>query len=224
VENPSVAVVQNRDWFPTALWLTRHEDHLKRKTEGRIDLLFLGDSITEGWRDTGVATWEKYYAPRNAANFGIGGDETQHVLWRIENGEVEGLNPKVVVLLIGTNNLGNSGFGGDDTAKGIVCIVRLLRKKLPATRILLLGVFPRDFQPGTHFRKEIDKINQTIAKLDDGDHVRFLDIALSFLQRDGSISPEIMPDALHISSAAYGKWAEAMEPLLKEMLNHVAKR
>jgi beta-glucosidase len=196
----------------------RHESLLKRKAQGPIDLLFLGDSITEDWLDAGKSIWKQRYLPRNAADFGIGGDETQHVLWRIENGAVDGLNPKVIVLLIGTNNLGNGGYDGQATTEGIQCIVQSLRERLPASQILLLAVFPRDPQPGTRFRQEIEKINQSLRRLDDGRLLRFLDINEQFLQPDGRISPAIMPDSLHLSTEAYRLWADAMEPMLREML------
>lgn len=221
--HPCIAEAQEKEWFPRRDWILRHEALLRRKTQGLIDLLFLGDSITEGWLDAGASIWKQRYAPRNAADFGIGGDETQHVLWRIENGAVDGLNPKVVVLLIGTNNLGNGGHDSQGTSEGIQCVVQSLCRKLPTSAILLLAVFPRDAQPGTHFRREIERINQSLRPLDDGRLLRFLDINAQFLQSDGTISPAIMPDSLHLSTEAYGLWADAMEPLLQEMLGEQKK-
>jgi lysophospholipase L1-like esterase len=190
-----------------------HHRFLERARRGEIDLLFLGDSIMQGWDDNAV--WRQYYEPRKAANFGIGGDRTQHVLWRIQNGELAGIAPKVVVLMIGTNNA--SGSTPDEIALGIKTILGELGRRLPRTRILLLGVFPRGQRP-TSTRERLKAVNDKIAKLDDGSHVKFLDISKSFLEPDGSISPLIMPDYLHLSLRGYEIWAQAMEPTLKTML------
>src|SRR5262252_3849901 len=134
-------------WMSLATWNQLHEGFLKRAKEGKIDLLFLGDSITQGWGNNAV--WQKHYGALHAANFGIGGDTTENVLWRIQNGEIEGISPKVVVLLIGTNNFGLEGHPPDGIAKGVATIVQTLRKKLPSTKVLLLAIFPRDEKPGT---------------------------------------------------------------------------
>ena len=115
-----------------------HEQFLDQARKGNIDLLFLGDSITQGWHNNEV--WKRFYGPRHAANFGIGGDRTQHVLWRIENGEIDGIHPRVAVLMIGTNNAGSNS--ADEIAAGVTAIVQELRKRLPETKVLLLGVFP----------------------------------------------------------------------------------
>jgi lysophospholipase L1-like esterase len=217
-ENPAEPAARSKEypWMSVATWKQRHEQLLKRAKEGAIDLLFLGDSITEGWGNNAV--WQKRYQPLNAANFGIGGDTTQNVLWRITNGEIDGLSPKVVVLLIGTNNFGLNGDSVDAAAKGVAAVVATLRKKLPKSKVLLLAVFPRDAQPKTEARNKIAKLNAEIAKLEDKKNVRFLDIGGKFLAPDGSLPKEIMPDALHLSEKGYEIWAEAMDPLLKEML------
>ena len=190
-----------------------HEDFLKRAKEGNIDLLFLGDSITQGWGNNEV--WKRFYAPRNAANFGIGGDRTEHVLWRLEHGEVEGIRPKVVVLMIGTNNSGSNT--AEAIANGVTAIVKSLREKLPETKILLLGVFPRGEKPGS-IREKLAAVNERIAMLDDGKMVKYLDISKSFLQDDGTIARDVMPDFLHLSPKGYRIWADAMEPTLRAML------
>jgi lysophospholipase L1-like esterase len=203
-------------WMAVARWNQMHEGFLKRAKEGKIDLLFLGDSITEGWGNNSV--WQKTYAPLNAANFGIGGDMTQNVLWRILNGEIEGISPKVTVLMIGTNNFGLEGHQPDAVVKGISTIVQTLRKKLPATKILLLGIFPRDEKPNTESRKKIQKVNEQIAGLDDKKTVRYLDIGAKFTGADGTISKEVMPDFLHLSEKGYQIWADAIDPLLKQLM------
>jgi lysophospholipase L1-like esterase len=190
-----------------------HENFLKQAKEGNIDLLFLGDSITQGWG--GNEVWKRFYAPRNAANFGIGGDRTEHVLWRLEHGEVEGIHPKVVVLMIGTNNSGSNT--AEAIANGVTAIVKSLREKLPESKILLLGVFPRGEKPGS-IRDKLAAVNEKISKLDDGKMIKYLDIGKSFLQEDGTIARDVMPDFLHLSPKGYRIWADAMEPTLQAML------
>ena len=181
-------------------WMELHRRFVERgknemiAKEGPVDLLFLGDSITQGWNNNDV--WQRFYEPRHAANFGIGGDRTQHVLWRIQNGELDGIEPKVVVLMIGTNN--DCSASPDESPQGITSIVLELRQRLPKTRVLLLGVFPRDQRPGP-LRERLKSINDKIAKLDDGSNVRFLNIEKAFLNDDGTISRKIMPDYLHLS-------------------------
>lgn len=195
-------------------WMKRHEAFLDRAKEGNIDLLFLGDSITQGWGSNPV--WNRYYKPRNAANFGIGGDRTEHVLWRIENGEIDGISPKVAVLMIGTNNAGSNT--AEEIAQGIEAIVKTLREKLPRTKILLLAVFPRG-ESANRTREKLAEVNERIAKLDDGQMVKFLDIGKQFLNDDETISKAVMPDFLHLSRKGYRIWADAMEPTLWSMLD-----
>lgn len=195
-------------------WMKMHESFLDRAKKGHVDLLFLGDSITQGWHDNAV--WKRYYGPRNAANFGIGGDRTEHVLWRIQNGELEGIKPRVVVLMIGTNNAGSNS--AEDIAAGVTAIVKELRTRLPEAKVLLLGVFPRSEKPD-RTRAKLRKVNEEIAKLDDGSHVNYLDIGKAFLNPDDTISREIMPDFLHLSAKGYRLWADAMEPTLWRLLD-----
>lgn len=207
------------NWMSVARWNEMHESFVKRGKEGPIEVLFLGDSITEGWGGAGRPVWEKNYAPLKAANFGIGGDMTNQVLWRITEGkELEGLNPKVCVLMIGTNNFGLGGQNVDSVVKGVKAVVDTLHAKLPKTKILLLGIFPRDSKPDTPMRKNIAAVNAQIAKADNGNTVRYLDIGPTLQQPDGSLSKEIMPDYLHLSTKGYEIWAAAIEATLKEML------
>jgi lysophospholipase L1-like esterase len=209
-QRPEAAIPQPRD----GSWLELHERFVERAKKGKIELLFLGDSITQGWGENPV--WLRFYQPRKAANFGIGGDRTEHVLWRIQNGELDGISPKAVVLMIGTNNASSST--PDEISQGIKAIVDTLRQRLAEARILLLGVFPRD-QTSSALRERLKAVNERIAVLDDGSHVRFLDITRSFINGNGTISPEVMPDYLHLSLRGYRIWAEAMEPTLWTMLD-----
>lgn len=184
---------------------------------GEVDLVFLGDSITQGWEGRGKAVWEEFYGSRRALNLGIGGDRTQHLLWRIANGNLEGISPKLVVVMIGTNNSGDDRNTATEMVEGITGVVNALRAKLPETRILLLGIFPRGEQFNAQ-RGKILQVNQVIRKLADGERVHFLDIGHAFLRPDGSISKRIMPDFLHLSERGYRIWANRIERRVSEIL------
>lgn len=197
-------------------WMKRHESFNERVKKGNVDLLLIGDSITQGWEGAGKAAWEKHYTPRNAVNLGIGGDRTQHVLWRLDNGNVEGISPKAAVLMIGTNNSGTNS--SVQIAEGVEAIVKKLRTKLPKTKILVLGIFPRGATIDDAKRKVNAGANLSIRKLADGEMVHYLDIGDKFLNNDGTLSKEVMPDLLHLNEKSYATWAAAIEPKLKELL------
>lgn len=197
-------------------WMKRHEQINSRAVPGQVDLVFIGDSITQGWEGAGRATWDKFVGSRKAINVGISGDRTQHVLWRLDNGNVAGISPKVAVVMIGTNNAAANDPA--HTAAGIEAIVGKLRDKLPNTKILLLGVFPRGGTPADALRRKNAAVNEIIATLDDGRHVFYLDIGPKFLTADGTLEKSIMPDLLHLSPRGYEIWAESMEPKLAELL------
>ena len=205
----------------TGHWMKRHETIMDRVKQGNVDLLMIGDSITQGWEGKGKEVWARYYEPRHPANLGIGGDQTQHVLWRLEHGEIDGLHPKVAVIMIGTNNLG--GHSNDEILAGVKKIVRTLREKLPETKILLLGIFPRqDRKTAEAVAKtlaRIASINAQIALLADGKTIRYLDIGYVFVEPSGVITKDMMPDLLHLSSDGYRRWADAIEPTLWTMMN-----
>ncbi len=195
----------------------RHLDFLYRITQGEIGLLFLGDSITDAWPRRGEWTWLKF-APYNPADFGISGDRTEHLLWRITNGELDGINPKVTVVMIGTNNIGqNADEKPEWAAAGIKKIVGTIHEKLPNTQVLLLGVFPRATKDSP-LRLKVDEINKIISKMDDGKQTRYLDIGSKFLDENGEIPNDVMPDKLHPSPKGYAIWYELMHPLLGELL------
>jgi lysophospholipase L1-like esterase len=219
-------VVQNTAIVPVprdSQWVARHEVFVREARKGGIDVLFLGDSITDGWRNQGLNVWNKYYVSRHAANFGISGDRTQHVLWRMDHGELDGVKPKVVVLMIGTNNTGKEKDTGKirnnvpETIAGVQAVVQELRAKLPDSKILLLAIFPRGTLDDPQ-RAQVALINTVIAKLDDGKMVKYLDIGPKFLEADGTLPREIMPDLLHPNERGYQIWAAAMEPALEGML------
>jgi lysophospholipase L1-like esterase len=218
-------------------WVQRHEGFVKIAQQGGIDVLFLGDSITDFWRyDTfsgpvdgkpvdwprGKAVWDQNFAPLHAANFGINADRTQHVLWRIDHGELDGIHPKVVVLMIGTNNTGMERNGGvrNTTAEaiaGVTAVVRDIRSHLPESKILLLAIFPRDTKDSP-IRAQIQEVNRAIALLDDGVYIHYLDIGPKFLEPDGTLSRDIFPDLLHPNARGYQIWADAIRAPLAELM------
>lgn len=205
-----------------------HESFLARGKAGPIGVLFLGDSITEGWRKA-PHVWDHYFSQYQPANFGIGGDQTQHVIWRIENGELDGISPRVVVLMIGTNN--SNRHSGEQIAAANQRIIELIKAKIPGVKVLLLAILPRDARrnaDGLITEAAVadaarrvaanDRANALIARLDDGVNVRFLNTNAVFLGRDGRIPWTIMPDQLHPNAAGYQLWAEAIEKPLAEMM------
>lgn len=200
-----------------AKWVMRHEGFVAEAKKGGVDVVLLGDSITDGWDGAAaLPLYKKFWEPLKTLNLGIGGDRTQHVLWRIQNGELEGINPKVVMLMIGTNNSGQDS--AKDIAAGVTAIVKTIQEKKPATKIMLLGVFPRGEKADNAQRVKLIEVNKMISKLDDGKQVRYLDIGAKFLQPDGVLTKDIMPDFLHLSARGYEIWAEAVTPLLKELM------
>ena len=198
-------------------WLARHEGFVKEAKKGGVEILFLGDSITDMWRNKGLNVWNKCYAPRHAANFGIGGDRTQHVLWRIGHGELDGIKPKVTVLMIGTNNSNTDPAA--DIAKAIKLIIDDIHARLPDTKILLLAVFPRNKPTDKPEQMEkIHHVNDLIAKYADGRKVKFLDLGPKLVGLDGKVPADIMADFLHPTEKGYQVWADAMNPTLDAMM------
>lgn len=188
-----------------------------KDSQGKAEVIFIGDSITQGWEGSGKEVWAGYYAPRSGLNLGIGSDKTQHVLWRLDHGNLDGLNPKVAVVLIGVNNIPHEMDTPRMVLEGVTAVVEKLRAKLPRTKVLLLGIFPfrEDFHPQ---RAKALQVNQALRKLDDGNWIHFLDFGHLFLERDGKIARTTMPDFVHLTPHGYRLWAEAMEPKLAELL------
>ncbi len=198
----------------------QHQANLEIARKGDIDLLFLGDSITDFWRNAnapyaGKPVFDKYFGNMKVANFGIAGDTTQGVLFRLQNGEGKGFSPKLIMLMIGTNNTMQNT--GPEIAEGVGAVVLELKKDFPASRILLLAIFPRD-KPGDQVRKTIDDVNSRIAKLHDGKKVFYLDIGQKFLDENGFIPQDIMSDALHPTTKGYEIWAEAVKGHIEKLM------
>ena len=200
-----------------------HQQLLAKAKTGGIDLYFLGDSITRRWGATDypdfLAHWNQTFHGWNAGNFGWGGDRTENILWRLENGELDGVNPKVIVLLAGTNNVGKER--GDeakaaDVTRGVKAILELCRKKAPGATIVLTAIFPRN--DSAVAKPTIDRINANLAKLTDGKSIRFLDVNAKLADAKGTLFEGLTVDALHLSLKGYQVWAEGLKPILTELL------
>jgi beta-glucosidase len=198
------------DW-----WTKRHESMNARVAEGNVDLLFIGDSITHGWEGSGKEVWAEYYEDRNAVNLGISGDKTEHVLWRLDNGNLEGISPRAAVIMIGTNNWEQNS--APEIAEGITKIVEKLQTRIPDIKILLLGIFPRADKP-KEFCDKLVEVNHTVANLADWQKIFFLDIGYAFLDETGALPESVMPDLLHPNEVGYQIWAKTMEPVLANIL------
>lgn len=209
----------------------------QRAKEGDVDLLFVGDSITDFWQTSetsnrpqgggGKEVWEKFYGSRKAMNAGIGGDLTQHVLWRLDNGNIDNIHPKLTIVLIGTNNTPDAAKNSaEQIEEGIKTIVDRLCEKLPESKILLLGIFPRSDRPteeNVRVMEKIGKINEMTSKLADNKTIFYMDIGSKFLGPDGKIPDEIMHDHLHPDAKGYEIWAEAIEPKVADLLGEKNK-
>ena len=191
-------------------WFGRqHRSYVEQTKNKKFDLCFLGDSIIDMWpRDL----FGKYYGKYNVVNFGIGGDRCENVLWRLENGELKGTSPRVIVLLIGTNNSGMNTAG--EIAYGITAVVKALREGCPKSKILLLAVFPKKDMP----LKKTKAVNAIVAKLDDKKMIRYLDIGPGLLDKDDNIKEGVLKDVVHLTRKGYEIWAKAMNPLLATMM------
>jgi len=198
-------------------WGPRHNAVNERLKQGNVDLLFIGDSITHGWENTGKESWDTYYAPRNAVNMGFSGDRTQHVLWRLDNSNLEGLSPKLAIIMIGTNNSNGNDNTAEEIADGIIAVCHRLRTKLPRTRILLLAIFPRNAEPSAQRQKNA-QASLLASRAADGKMIYYLDINSKFLTKDGLLTTDIMPDYLHPNKAGYKIWAEAIAPKVAKLM------
>jgi lysophospholipase L1-like esterase len=208
-----------------------HQQMVENLKKGRIDLYFVGDSITRRWRATDyprfVENWNKNFLGWNAANYGWGGDTTQNILWRLQNGEFEGIQPRVIVLMAGTNNLGNrpaSDAKVVDTTRGIKALLDTLHAKAPKATIILMGILPRNDNPNpTAVMPSINKINNNIAKFADRKTIRYLNINDKLADKNGKLFEGMTEDRLHLSAKGYQVWADALKPLLTELLGPPAK-
>lgn len=213
-------VMQDAEWAQK-WWLPRHENKIIEKNNmASVDLIFLGDSITHAWENKGKEVWQKYYQSRHTLNLGFSGDRTEHVLWRLQNGAIDNISPKLLVLMIGTNNAGHFNEASELTAQGIKTIISILNKKLPTTNILLLAIFPRG-ETNTDPKRILNNNTNTIIKsFADNKHIFFFDINHLFLDQHGNIDASIMNDYLHPNADQYLKWAQAIEPEIVRLIKN----
>lgn len=203
------------------LWMKHHENRKRWVAEQDVDLLMVGDSIAFRWSREGKAVWKEFYGDRNAVNIGSSGDKTQHMLWHFLHGGLDGLaerNPKLVVVMIGTNNRGDPDKHGTDTAYGVLALLKEIHARLPESKVLLLAIFPRGDKPDSRGRIRNDEINRILKTYADGETVYWLDIGQTFLDDQGNMKRDILPDALHPNEDGYRAWARAMEPTIKKLM------
>jgi platelet-activating factor acetylhydrolase IB subunit beta/gamma len=199
-------------------WAGLHQKLLDRTAKGGVDVMFLGDSITMLWDKQGKPVWDTLFAPLNAANYGIGGDSTRQVIWRLENGELDNLNPKLVVLMIGTNNIYNDHNSGTDSeiVEGVAKIVSLIHTKAPSARILLVGVLPRQ---NAYFTNRAAALTKLLSAYAAQNKIQFTDPSAKFLNADGAINPALFqPDQVHPSAAGYQILGDALLPAVTALL------
>ncbi|HLO77067.1 MAG TPA: GDSL-type esterase/lipase family protein [Magnetospirillum sp.] len=206
------------DW-----WMPRHEAKLAeirahREAGRRVDLVFVGDSITEGWEKAGKDVWARHFAKYNAVALGFGGDRTENLLWRLQHGELDGMTPKAVVMMIGTNNTGHRLEDPALIVAGIKKDLDEIRQRQPQAKVALLAVFPRGEKPDDALRRHNDKVNALLPALADGKQVFFLDIGGLLTGPDGTLSKDVMPDLLHPNQRGYEIWARSMDAMLTPWL------
>lgn len=211
---PSPRQVEH-SWMSLKEWRQRHQQQLDDPGRAAAEVVFLGNSITQGWG--GSDAYRQTFADYHPLNLGIGGDQTQHVLWRIDDGALKGLHAKVVVVMIGVNNLGN-GFSPEETLSGIVAVVARVTQELPNARVLLLGILPSAETPEDPMRRSIVETNRLLAAHQFPAAVRWQDIGGTFLEPDGRLSRQIMGDLLHPTAVGYERLSAAVAPLVKQLL------
>jgi lysophospholipase L1-like esterase len=226
VPSPPPAIVSPAPagpWIPVARpwatpqFLAQHDAFVARARQGGIDVLFLGDSITENFATRGQDAWNREIVPLgNVVDFGIGGDRTQFVLWRAQHGELAGSGARVVVLMVGTNNLATAT--PENIARGVSAIVDTVRATLPGATVVLNALLPRGDRDDP-LRAKLADVNARLAALADGRRVRWLDAGPGFVDADGDVQPALMPDKLHPSAAGYEIWAAALRPVLLDALS-----
>jgi len=216
----SVTPIVQNEWWALDWWMPRHQEKLEEKRKlvaagTPPEIVFIGDSITQGWETAGREVWQRHYAKHHALDLGFNGDRTENVLWRLQHSAIDGIAPKVAVLMIGTNNGGHRGEDPRTTAAGIRRIVDEIHRRTPGTRVLLLAIFPRGEQPEDFLRSINERVNHLIAGWSG---IHFLNINAELLNADGRLSKDVMPDLLHPNEKGYAIWQRAMEPTLKKLL------
>ena len=199
---------------------SRHTDFMKqiKAAHGDFDFVLVGDSITDGWPKKGADSYARF-TPWKQLDLGVSGETTEEVLWRLLNGELDNIHPKVIMIMIGTNNIGHYGDEKPEwVAAGIKKIIETVRAKQPQAKILLLAIFPRAATSKDSLRLKNEQVNAMLPALADGKNVFFMDIGPKFLDPQGNLSKEIMPDLLHPNDQGYRIWIEAVRPKLEELM------
>lgn len=195
----------------------RHATALARVAQGNVDLIFVGDSITQYWENN-ATIWNQFYGTRNAVNLGCAGDETCNVIWRLDNGEISGISPKLAIVMIGTNNSA-WGYTTAETAAGITAIINRLRTGLPQTKILLLAIFPRGTSSADTIRARNEAVNAVISGYADNNKIYYMNINNVFLNGDGTlVSGAFNADNLHPAASGYTLWANAIESKVSQLM------
>ncbi len=207
-------------------WEKRVARSAAKAQQGGWELVFIGDSITDFWTNRGKAVWDKYYGQYKTLNLGISADRTEHVLWRLDHGEIDGYQPKLFVVMIGTNNTGHRPLeqeSPEDTVAGIKAILDRLGERAPNSKVLLMAIFPRGATSQDGHRVRNEKVNAAIEKFADNKRVFWMNINDKLTESDGTVSKEIMPDLLHPNAKGYEIWAEAINPFVTKTLAEAAE-
>lgn len=202
-------------WMSMERWYHMHAADVGVAAKNHVDLLFIGDSITEGWPD---ALMQEFFGQYKTANFGIGGDRTENVLWRLQNGAVGQMNPSVISLLVGVNNFGLRGDTPEEVVAGITAVVEELQRRFPRSKIILHAVFPYKQEAASPEREAVKQVNAEIARLANDPGIVFLDVGPALIMNNGDIAPSVMPDFLHLSDHGYRLWAAELAPVVEEVM------
>lgn len=214
----TIPIPQDAPWA-IEWWGKRHVDKLIQAKAANINLLFLGDSITQGWETDGVEYWSYFCQKYNAFNLGFGGDRTEHVLWRIQHGALDNIAPQLTVLLIGTNNTGHRMDNANHTVNGIRAILSELRTRLPKSKILLLAILPRHYRLDNEMRLRNEQVNHLISEFDDNRHIFYRNINHIFVDEHGMLKKALMPDLLHPNQAGYQILSQVIDPIISQLIN-----
>lgn len=205
----------NKSWA-IEWWLPRHKEKVALAQQGNVDLLLVGDSITHGWEQSGATVWQAFFGDINTLNIGFSGDRTENVLWRLQHGEVEGIKPKLTIMMIGTNNTGHRMDSPEDIASGVNAILDEFEQRIPDSKVLLLAIFPRGAKPDDEMRINNNAANMLLERLAKNRGVMFANINSLFLTDNQVLLPSVMPDLLHPKEDGYKIWAEALTPYIEK--------
>lgn len=206
------------EYWSASWWIQRHEQKLAEAHRHKVDWVMLGDSITQGWESQGKQVWQQHFGKINTLNLGFGGDRTENLLWRLEHGELDAVKPKLITIMIGTNNTGHRQDSPQAIVEGVNRIISLVKDKQPAATIVLYAIFPRGADDQDELRQNNQHTNQQLAALAEKFGIRFIDINNAFVSANGTLSTDIMPDLLHPNAAGYQIWADSLKTLTAQYI------